>query len=93
MIYYQYKANYKNKKNLDSEVVLTRSCDDNDFDNHLSETEIIAKQVMKKACDDLIPPFNESVIFLTLAQYNSIVKGPDNLEINPEIIIDNDENI
>ena len=87
MIYYQYKATYTNDSDLTSSVLTTRSCEDIDYDSHLLETKNIVKQTIK-ASNGTVPPLTEQIIFLTQTQYNSIVKGPDDLEINPDIPIE-----
>jgi hypothetical protein len=87
MIYYQYIATYINNLNSTSSVLITRSCEDIDYNSHLLETKNIVKQVIK-ASNGTIPPLTEQIIFLTEIQFNNIVKGPDDLEINPDIPIE-----
>jgi len=93
MIYYQYITKFKDPYNQDSTLILTRSCEDLDYDAHFEETKIIAKQTMKQACKGVIPVFTENTVMITLTQYNTLIKGPDDLEINPDIPIENDENV
>lgn len=93
MIYYQYITEFKDPYNQDSKLILTRSCEDAEYASHLAESKTIAKQTMKQACKGVIPVFTESTKLLTLAEYNALIKGPDNLEINPDIPIENDENV
>lgn len=90
MIYYQYIAAYVNPDNANSTIVLTRSCEDAEYNTHLGETKTIALQAMYVNNYEAIPAFSEEIKSLTLTQFNAIVKGPDDLEINPDIIIDDE---
>lgn len=88
MVYYQYRVNYINYNNYSSSIILTRSCEDINYDNHLQESKIIARQQIYLNNNNIIPSLTESVISLTQTQFNNIVKGPDDLGINPDIPIE-----
>jgi len=87
MIYYQYILSYVNPQGLTAKITLTRSVDDPLYADNLEESKVIAKQ-QAFVNDGVLPdPFTETINTLTLAQYNAIVNGPDDLEPNPDIIL------
>jgi hypothetical protein len=87
MIYYQYIKSYTNAQGMTARVTLTRSVEDVDYPSHLEESKTIADQQIFVNDGELPAVFNEVINTLTLAQYNAIVKGPDDLEIDPDIIL------
>jgi hypothetical protein len=87
MIYYQYIATYTNNLQQSSIITSTRSCEDIEYDTHLLETKTIVKQFIK-ASNYVMPNIIEQIKTLTETEFNNIVKGPDDLEINPDIPIE-----
>jgi hypothetical protein len=84
MIYYQISYSYS-LEGKPCTLLITRSCADAEYPQHLQETKTIAAQTMRENNNGVLPVFTETVNTLTLTQFNAIVKGPDNLEINPEL--------
>lgn len=90
MIYYKYTASYTDVNNQPATLLIIRSCDDSEYDAHLNESKIIAKQTIVKNNNNTEPTLMQEVVsLLTLQQYNTLVKGNDDLEINPDINIEN----
>lgn len=86
MIYYQLISRYTDSNEQSAILILTRSCEDADYDNHLQETKLIAKVHIVNALDNAAPVYTEEIKTLTLAEFNNIVKGPDDLDVNLDII-------
>ena len=90
MIYYQYTTTFKDRLGLDSVLVLTMSCEDAEYATDLAKTKQIAKQTMKQANNGTLPTFAETTKTITLTEYNTIIKAPGELEINPDIPIEDE---
>jgi hypothetical protein len=88
MIYYQYIATYTNNLQQSSTITSTRSCEDVEYDTHLLETKTIVKQFIKASNNNVLSNIIEQIKTLTETEFNNIVKGPDDLEINPDIPIE-----
>jgi hypothetical protein len=88
MIYYQYKATYINDLNTLSSILITRSCEDIEYNSHLLETKNITKQIIKASNNNVLPNITEQIKTLTEVEFNNIAKGPDDLEINSDIPIE-----
>ena len=88
MIYYQYIATYTNNLQQSSTILSTRSCEDAEYNTHLLETKTIVKQFIRASNNNILPSIIEQIKTLTETEFNNIVKGPDDLEINPDIPVE-----
>lgn len=86
MIYYQLISRYTDLNGQPAIFVLTRSCDDLEYANHLQETKLMAKIHIVNSVNDASASYTEELRTLTLTQFNNIIKGPDDLTINFDII-------
>lgn len=71
-------------------VTLTRQAENADFTASVEESRIIAKQQIV-INDGILPPAAarvETTTTLTLSQYNAIIRGPNEFEVDSEIPVE-----
>lgn len=92
MIYYQVISRYVDLNAQSASLILTRSCEDLEYNSHLAETRLMAKIHIVNTLKNAEASYTEEVRSLTLTQFNNIVKGPDDLSINFDILNEYDLN-
>lgn len=83
MIYYKYTYTFNDDESKKAVMTITEKCKDVDYTTSLESTKLIVRQQIYLIYGKLFDGV-ENVTTLTLAQYNTLVKGEDILEPIPD---------
>ena len=80
MIYFKLTSTFNLPNGNETTLGITLQCQDADYQTTLDNAIIVARVTAKRMCTDVEPTMTNTVVQLTLVQYNAIVKGPDSLD-------------
>lgn len=97
MIYFTYKIQFTNADGHPCSVSHTKSCENVDYDATLEQVKLLVTQQAWAVNNfDLVTNFSETINFITLAEYNKIVTGPNTdvpiADWDPSVPLDNSNN-